>query len=465
MNKYADLESKMLSVIKELSVRENKHLIIDYKKCPQCDAFLSDGINGIKGKTLVSIKYFSDINYLAKNYLRSSRFRDLVQNVSEFDKGIENLLLIVNLKISKEKKLELDRYLKNNIKKIKIFIWDYNYIEKITKDYPEIQLIYKNKSNELISSAINTYIKAPLVKEKRENFEKSLISEYKKDSLSLILGAGISIYYGLQDWNELIAIMIDTFLKEKTIDYKKDKSALVDIVKKSLNYSPLILMRLLKDYLGDKFSKVLYKSFYKNFNIEKRSELVEAIINLCNPPRIGIGLRGIINFNFDNILELELKKNLIAYIPIYQNTDKAQSNKIPIYHLHGYLPLNKSNKSHFDSIIISEESYHKQFTEPFSWQTITLLNYLRDYTCLFIGTSLLDPNLRRLLEISKTNSPKSLHYLIKLDEWSNKISDFKLANAFKFLEENSLRSLGVLVIWVKEYSEIPGLLRKIKAGS
>jgi len=90
--------------------------------------------------------------------------------------------------------------------------------------------------------------------------------------------------------------------------------------------------------------------------------------------------------------------------------------------------------------------------------------YLRENTCLFIGTSLTDPNLRRLLEISKNNSPNSLHYIIKLDEWSKKIKDNTLSSTFKFFEENSLRHLGIQVIWINQYEEIPEILNRIKIG-
>ena len=58
-----------------------------------------------------------------------------------------------------------------------------------------------------------------------------------------------------------------------------------------------------------------------------------------------------------------------------------------------------------------------------------------------------------------------MHYIIKIDEWNKKISDINLSNTFKFFEENSLRKLGISVIWVNDYEEIPSILHKIKSGN
>ena len=38
--------------------------------------------------------------------------------------------------------------------------------------------------------------------------------------------------------------------------------------------------------------------------------------------------------------------------------------------------------------------------EPYNWANITQLNYMINNTCVFIGLSMTDPNMRRLLEIA-----------------------------------------------------------------
>lgn len=51
-----------------------------------------------------------------------------------------------------------------------------------------------------------------------------------------------------------------------------------------------------------------------------------------------------------------------------------------------------------------------------NWANLTQLNFLLNSTCIFIGLSMADPNLRRLLDIaskkSKVNTDCCKHYVI-----------------------------------------------------
>ena len=42
-------------------------------------------------------------------------------------------------------------------------------------------------------------------------------------------------------------------------------------------------------------------------------------------------------------------------------------------------------------VVFSEDAYHSQFMEPFSWSNLIQLNKLGQSTCLFVGLSLTDP--------------------------------------------------------------------------
>lgn len=75
--------------------------------------------------------------------------------------------------------------------------------------------------------------------------------------------------------------------------------------------------------------------------------------------------------------------------------------KLKIYHVHGFLPqdgdIGAGNK-----ITLGEFVYHEQYNNIYSWNNIVQINKFRDNTCLFIGTSLTDPTIRRLLDIAKS---------------------------------------------------------------
>ena len=86
-------------------------------------------------------------------------------------------------------------------------------------------------------------------------------------------------------------------------------------------------------------------------------------------------------------------------------------------------------------------------------------------TCLFVGVSLTDPNLRRLLDVSwrKSTDKSQNHYIIKklpsvdgLEEAVTKLS--------RLLEEQDANLLGLNVIWVKSHDEVPNILRSIASN-
>lgn len=84
-------------------------------------------------------------------------------------------------------------------------------------------------------------------------------------------------------------------------------------------------------------------------------------------------------------------------MPIYEN-NRCLPNEKPIYHVHGYVPRNNYIRS---KPILSEKDYHELYKEAFHWTNVEQLHALNRNTCIFIGLSMQDPNLRRLLDISR----------------------------------------------------------------
>ncbi len=53
-----------------------------------------------------------------------------------------------------------------------------------------------------------------------------------------------------------------------------------------------------------------------------------------------------------------------------------------------------------NQIVFSKDAYHSQFIDSFSWSNLIQLNHLSQNVCVFLGVTLTDPNLRRLLDVS-----------------------------------------------------------------
>ena len=170
------------------------------------------------------------------------------------------------------------------------------------------------------------------------------------------------------------------------------------------------------------------------------------------------------------MIEKSLKRNKLKSISIYTEEGEYEPSHLPIYHVHGYLPREVTlTEEHRRSVVLSEQAYHNQFFDPYMWTNLSILYHFRNKVCLFIGLSMSDPNLRRLLELASSKSKTIKHYAIMISPWdkvirendSPKTKDF--ADTMKSLEHRSLQQLGVDIIWLERHEDIPDFLMSIKA--
>ena len=192
--------------------------------------------------------------------------------------------------------------------------------------------------------------------------------------------------------------------------------------------------------------------------------MIDAIIELARPRREGKALDSIITFNFDALVEENLSLAKILNTSIYTEAVKFQPSELPIYHVHGYLPR-RGRISENSNIVFSEDAYHGQFLDPFSWSNLIQLSKFSQNTCLFVGVSLTDPNLRRLLDVAwrKSTDKDQNHYIIKkFPELDGSEETQRLA---RLLEEQDANLLGLNVIWVRTYDEIPNILLSVAVAA
>ena len=271
--------------------------------------------------------------------------------------------------------------------------------------------------------------------------------------LTLVCGAGVSKSSSIPLWSELVAnIVADVFDFDNNDEF-------VNKLLLSINRSNIILGKYLKIILKDNFENVLRKHLYRDIHDEdtkfKESDLIGAISKLAQINSESSGINSIITFNFDDLIENSLKLNKINYCSIWKESQEIHSGDLPIYHVHGFIPQQFSVDD--SGIVFSEDDYHSQFIDPYSWSNMIQLSTFASKVCLFVGLSLSDPNLRRLLDISSRRNPQIRHYIIE-----RKLScDDKINNITNMLFEQDANSLGINVIWCSDYAEIPRILNKI----
>lgn len=324
----------------------------------------------------------------------------------------------------------------------------------------------------------------------KQQIENRLIDCFEKEKMVFVLGAGVSMGFGLPNWDTLLQkLMITTIEKEQNVS-----TVLSKIFTNIFSPSPLIAGRYLQKFYEENklsFEDAVRKVLYENLEIERQSDLMDEIVNYCVSPGKSPNLDSIISYNFDDILEQRLSKVgvQVPHKPIF-GIGMNPDGQLPIYHVHGFLQQ-KGKLTEQNQITFGESIYHKQYIDIYSWNNIVQINKFRDSNCVFIGSSLTDPNIRRLLDIAKKQKgeKEENHFIFKMRHKEDTVkirlqnllkenhellnekalAELEINDTVKFLiniieryEESDSSSFGVRTIWIDEWSEIPEILKTVR---
>ena len=466
------IEKLVNTVIYDYIERQGKEVFVNHRvgdKGPhtEYDIYAPDGLDDYVGRTVFDIKMVRHrMNY--RRVIDHTVGRFAIQG-----EGIDNLIIVLVGETSGNIKSTI---LHNSNLTFNLDIWDIDKLVEICKRNIDLFLnVYENLSKYIIKDAISEGIKRDIHTnaEKREKYLKQLSGEYHNDNLVLFLGAGVSRDANISTWEALISELFVALINKEmdTKDIKltdADRDDIVASIKNQNGYSPLLQIRFLRQGFEDNLENIVREILYKR--VKKTSDLLKEIVQLCVPNRGKTGIQAIINYNFDDLIEKHLENQRVKYRSIYSDGVKPNSDELGIYHVHGFLPQNKGDYENLAKslLVFSEEGYHKLLLEPYNWANMSQLNYLTNNTCLFIGLSMTDPNLRRLLDISsqKNFDENCTHYAIlkrftiNENNDNDKIITFNKIN--EELQESFFSELGINIIWVDNYNDIPELLNEIK---
>lgn len=445
------------------------------------DGYAPEGFDNFIGPTIFEIKTtHSKLNI--KNPLIKEVLKISATNFSD----IKNIIFI-STQIQSAIKLSEIEYNFFADKNIRIEIWGINELNNIIEKESEVKNIFNNLFTIKLK---NTLLKQSNWEEEQENIITQVSEAFQDGQFALILGAGVSCSAGIANWNKLINSLLISFLSKELenipsisqLDISQISNRLTNIDASSALITARYLRKGLckgKDTKLDKtFKQEIKNSLYtlRDKKYPKDSNLIKEIVHLCIPKRSGAKIKAVITYNFDDLIEQELKKQGIEFCSICTEDNTHSIEELPIYHVHGFIPEYEEhyNIKNGNAPIFSEEEYHQVYSTPYHWSNLIQLSYFREYTCLFIGLSMTDPNLRRLLEISarQSNSPKHYAFLqrIQLDNFI-KDKDIKFIDnedvaaiyldMHHKLQEELMKELGISVIWFKSFNDIPKILNKL----
>ncbi|HLT41344.1 MAG TPA: SIR2 family protein [Sphingobacteriaceae bacterium] len=309
--------------------------------------------------------------------------------------------------------------------------------------------------------------------------KKSLMNlsrESASKKISIVTGAGISVSSGLPTWHQLLEKTTKIFLvhwdllASKNMVYSERVPAQLSIamaenifldnvdaelVKFLLKDDPLMLAQLIKNCVEENnWNWMLRKCLYDDYtNIKIYSATFESIFNLIVTHKNKID--NILTYNYDNFLELYLRgKGIKTQTIIKENSDNP-IRKLPIYYLHGILPVYGGIKG---KVYLTEDDYLSDIVEPNSWYNQLHASTLTNNICIFLGLSFNDPSLKRKLSVNRLHR-NHYHYAILC------LHDDLYSKRKFLLLKNELLRLNVRVItypYTDRHTYLPKIVELIK---
>ena len=312
----------------------------------------------------------------------------------------------------------------------------------------------------------------------------SLLEDAHKNPITLALGAGVSASAGIPKWRELLIKACSSFFThwefantfnrlpkntpptDLSIAFAEEimwNDSAIELAKKFTEKDILLVAQQIKNCIRDRdWMYLLRHALYGDINYTSTtytsttSNLIESLTELCVAYQNKV--KAIINYNYDDRFEQSLKAKKIPYKPMWYDKKIARSgNYLPVYHPHGITSIGGGEIS---NIILAESDYQQEAKEPYSWANLVQLQLFSSSTCIFVGTSMTDPNMRRLLRISSSIFPNR-HYAFLA---TKDIKDDE-SNMFDSLFDYDLIKLGVKTIRYEKkessrapHSELPELI-------
>jgi hypothetical protein len=338
---------------------------------------------------------------------------------------------------------------------------------------------------------------------------------FNDKNLTLYLGAGASVGSELPSWDKLVLAMYFSAMEAEAEDRRLRpfpnylyaiaewhlgrRREPLDITARKVRrmYEGQDFIGLLKDTLYGPFKLPDGNSFHApdaDSVVHANATLASAAKLCAKPSRGRRGVSSVVTYNYDNLLEIALRHDHLQ--PIWKANQEVARSKLPIYHVHGYVPL-EGEGSNEDEIIFTEEQYYLASHNAYAWSNLVQIKCMSSSLGLMVGLSLTDRNMRRLLDaLTKTPLTSENYVLLKKPRWppikdgeiadiDRKARDYytkfsrsgikrenrRLTEVRRIVTEVERRdvieetatliSLGVRPIWYRDYQEIPQIIEKI----
>lgn len=232
---------------------------------------------------------------------------------------------------------------------------------------------------------------------------------------------------------------IDKIVSNQTKFEQLKNEYMDDLLKKMQDYDPLLIAQMVKNQVREKdWNYLIRKSLYNQYDNEKieigTSKLMDELVSLVKNANI----KSVVNFNYDDLLFHSLKRQTLEFDNVYEGCPKRSKNH-KIYYPHGYIPILGGVTT---DIVLSEEDYQKVGFRFDDWSNMIQSTIYNSSTSIFVGLSMTDPNLRRILKACSSSTSYSHYAFLPTQSDSTNSSQGMLES----IVDVDLYRLGVKVI-------------------
>lgn len=196
-------------------------------------------------------------------------------------------------------------------------------------------------------------------------------------------------------------------------------------------------------------------SLYEKYDRSINDPNMNGLTDFCE--RHFARLNGVYTYNYEEIFEDQYRKRHPA-----RSVKSCHSKHVTptpmsanVFHLHGFIPIVGSSPD--PELILSEETYNALYSDALSWRNRVQIQAFEASICLFVGLSFEDPNMRRLLDYSKSISTKRNRTPIRHVAIIRKNPN----PARHLLDAAMFDDMSIDVLFFQDFSEISGLLDKL----
>jgi hypothetical protein len=275
------------------------------------------------------------------------------------------------------------------------------------------------------------------------------------ERLTLIVGAGASVEASLPSWRGLVERLLRRVAREDPgLTSTESEAAWVarTIQSEDLLAAGAIVEAVAENDLDTMLPQELYGS--EGPGAIEPGPIAHQVAHLrsCFDERLTI-----LTTNYDDLIERALQAQGIAkrHIRSYVQQRTPPVGVVPVTHLHGYAGREGNPKQ----LVLTERHYHRM-QRGTSWQEQYATDRLEATLCLFVGTSLTDPNLIRYL-YGYEQSPARRHASVFVREGDLDGDTDKVRGARERAVAKRWGRCGVECLFVDHFADAAQLLYEI----